>query len=346
MMKLGERLDMLTDDYLQFHQQLGIRHCAFLFWDMLMSEPGARGAVKADAVAELQRTTRRYGIEPYCFLLPQGRNTQYWHARFGRSDEAEVEIENVCESIRVLGDAGVRVIEWTWSIPDCFGRWGGMTVGRGGARVVSFDYDLIKDKRPGHTVDMDAEQMWNNLIYFMERIMPVAERAGVQMAMHHHDPPCPWLAGEERILSNFEGMKRMIEEVDSPVNGFNICMGTLSEQAGVNVLEVLRYLGGRSRINHVHFRNVKGSVPVYDEAFIDDGDVDMYQAMKIFRKTGYQHLFISDHCPGLAGLERPASRLASRAFAVGYTKALIHAAESEYAAEQARLAGCEKATAK
>jgi mannonate dehydratase len=338
-MKLGERLDTLADDYLQFHEQLGIRWAMFRLWDTVMSEPGSRGVVKADAIAEVQKKCRAYGIEPYCFLLPQGRNTQYWHARFGQSPEADGEIENVCESLRVLGGAGIQVCEWTWSVPDVFGRipWP-TTTGRGGAGVSRFDYDLVADKRPEFAVDMSAEQMWDNLIYFMEKILPVAEQAGVRMAMHHHDPPTRWLAGEARILSSFEGMKRMIEEVDSPMNGFNICQGTVAEQAGTDVLAVIRYFGERDRINHVHFRNVKGSVPVFDESFIDDGDVDMYQAMKIYRETGYQHLFMSDHCPRMVEVDGHPTALASRAYAVGYIRALMHAVETEYAAEKARMA--------
>ena len=297
-MKLAVRLDDLSEDYLRFHAQLGIHYCSFLFWPLLMSEEGARGIVKADALRDIQRQCRTFGIEPYCFLLPQGRDTQYWHARFGRSPEAEAEIENVCETIRICGDCGIPVIEWTWSIPDVFGRipWP-VNTGRGGARVSRFDYYLCQDRRPEYAVDMDADEMWANIIYFMERIMPVAEQAGVRMAMHHHDPPTDWLAGEARILNSFAGMKRMVEEVDSPANGFNICQGTVAEQAGSDVLGIIRYFGERDRINHVHFRNVKGSVPVFDESFIDDGDVDMYEAMKVYKEVGYRHIFIPTMSP-------------------------------------------------
>jgi len=301
---------------------MGIHRVRFTHWDTTMSEPGARGVLKADEVRKLQATLKPYDIELGLFLLPQGRDTQYWHARFGKSPEAEAEIENVCETLKVLGDCGVPVCEWTWSIPDVFGRipWP-VNTGRGGARVSRFDYDLIKDKRPPYAVDMDADQMWDNLIYFMERIMPVAEQAGVRMAMHHHDPPTEWLAGEARILNSFAGMKRMIEEVDSPVNGFNICQGTVAEQAGTDVLALIRYFGERDRVSHVHFRNVKGSVPVFDESFIDDGDVDMYEAMMVYKQVGYAYMLIPDHCPGL---EKDPTGRASRAYALGYIRALLH----------------------
>ena len=327
-MYIGSRLYSLEQEELAFLQQLGIRYVRFDQWPTTMSETGARGVLLADEVRKMQDAVRSYGLQLAIFLLPQGRDTQYWHARFGRSAEADVEIDNVCETIRVLGGAEVPVCEWTWSVPDVFGRIAWPTnTGRGGARVSRFDYDLIANKRPEYAVDMNAEQMWDNLIYFMEKILPVAEQAGVRMAMHHHDPPTEWLAGEARILSSFEGMKRMIEEVDSPMNGFNICQGTVTEQAGTDVLALIRYFGERDRINHVHCRNVKGSVPVFDESFIDDGDVDMYEALKVYRQVGYRFMLNPDHYPAMAGDE---NGRASRAFALGYIKALLHAVEAEY----------------
>jgi mannonate dehydratase len=163
--------------------------------------------------------------------------------------------------------------------------------------------------------------MWRNIIYFMERIVPVAEEAGVLLAMHHHDPPVEVLAGESRILGDFEGMKRLVEEVDSPANGLNLCQGTLAEQAGADVLGVVRYFGQRNKIHHCHFRNVKGSVPRFDESFIDDGDVDMYEAMKVYREVGYEHCMMPDHVPVMAG--DPEGR-ASRAYAIGHMRALMH----------------------
>lgn len=322
-MYVGSRLSSLDDEEFAFLAQLGIRHVRFDQWAITMSEPGSCGVLKAEEVRRIQEMTRPYGLQLAIFLLPQGRNTQYWHARFGRSPEADAELDNVCETIRVLGGAGVPVCEWTWSVPDVFGRipWPTNT-GRGGARVSRFDYDLIADKRPEYAVDMSAEQMWDNIIYFMERIMPVAEEAGVRMAMHHHDPPTEWLAGEARILNSFEGMKRLVEEVDSPMNCFNICQGTVAEQAGTDVLALIRYFGERERINHVHFRNVKGSVPVFDESFIDDGDVDMYEAIKVYNQVGYQYMLNPDHHPGLTGDE---NGRATRAYALGYIKALLRA---------------------
>ena len=321
-MKLAVGLTELSDDNFRFLAQLGVPYVKLDHWSLLMSEPGGCGVLKADELRKLQGQLKPFGIEPYVFLLPQGPHTQYWHARFGDTPERDGEIDHVCETIRICGDCGIPVVEWTWSIVDVWGRTPGPnTAGRGGAQVSRFDYGLIKDKRPDYAVDMGAEEMWDNVVYFMERIVPVAEQAGVRLAMHHHDPPTEVLAGEARILNSFEGMKRFVEEVESPANGLNLCQGTLAEQAGADVLGTIRYFGERDKLNHCHFRNVKGSVPKFDESFIDDGDVDMYEAMKVYKEVGYQHCLMPDHVPAMA--DDPKGR-ASCAYAVAYIRALLH----------------------
>ena len=322
-MKVAVGLREISEENFRFIAQLGVQHVKLDHWDTLMTEDNACGVMDVGAIRKLKNSLAEFGISPYVFLLPQGPNTQYWNARFGQSDEADREIENVCETIRVCGGEGIPVVEWTWSVPDVWGRVPGPnTAGRGGARVSRFDESQLSDEWPEVYGDgMSAEQMWDNITYFMERVVPVAEEAGVLMAMHHHDPPTETLCGEARILNDFEGMKRLIEVVDSPANGLNICQGTVTEQAGSDVLEIIRYFGERDKIHHCHFRNVKGSVPAFDEAFIDDGDVDMYEAIKVYKEVGYEHCLMPDHMPIMAA---DPNRNASRAYAVGYIRALMH----------------------
>lgn len=322
-MKVAVGLGELSEDNFRFIAQLGVGHVKLDHWDTLMTEPNACGVMDAQQIRRLKSWLGEFDITPYVFLLPQGHNTQYWNARLGQSDEADREIENVCETIRVCGGEGIPVVEWTWSVPDVWGRIPGPnSAGRGGARVSRFDENRLNGEWPDYCVNMSARQMWDNITYFMERVMPVAEEAGVLMAMHHHDPPTETLCGEARILNDFEGMKKLIEVVDSPANGLNICQGTLAEQAGSDVLGTIRYFGERGKIHHCHFRNVKGSVPAFDEAFIDDGDVDMYEAIQVYKEVGYEHCLMPDHMPRM---DADPNRNASRAYAVGYIRALMHA---------------------
>ncbi|MBI3946447.1 MAG: mannonate dehydratase [Armatimonadetes bacterium] len=320
-MKLCDELSDFSDEFMQFLQQLGVE-CVKISGSRLMPPKGC-GVPPKDELRRLQDRLARFDLTLDVFLLPQGRETQYWNTRFGRP-EREREIEDVCNTIRVCGECGIPVIEWTWSIIDVWGRIRGPW-GRGGATISRFDFERIKDEQPEPGFGVGPDEMWERLDWFVQRIVPAAEAAGVRLALHSQDPPQkPYLKGEARILADFEGMKRVLELRPSPAHGLNICQGTVAEQAGSDVIGMIRYFGERDKIHHVHFRNVRGSCPKYDEVFIDDGDTDMYAAMKVYHETGYRYALMPDHWPRIAGDTQQPS-LASRAYALGYIKALMQA---------------------
>ena len=91
------------------------------------------------------------------------------------------------------------------------------------------------------------------------------------------------------------------------------------ERLGVDVIEALRYFGSRGKINHIHFRNVKGSIPRFHESFVDDGDVDMAKALQTLKDVGYTGPIMPDHYPEVEG---DGVEL-GRAYAIGYIKALM-----------------------
>lgn len=319
-MRLCDDLHDLSDDFMQFLQQLGVE-CCKITGAKLMPPRGA-GRLSRDALCALQDQLARHDLTLGVFLLPQGKDTQYWQTRFGRP-EREREIEDVCATIMTCGECGVPVVEWTWSIIDVWGSESG-PVARGGAISRHYDYERIKDIPPEPGYAVDADTMWERLEWFLRRIVPAAEAAGVKLALHIQDPPqTPFLRGEARIISDFEGMKRLIELVDSPVNGLNLCQGSLAEQQGADVLGIVRYFLERDRIFHVHFRNVRGSCPQFDEVFIDEGDVDMVAAMQLYHEFDYQYAIMPDHWPKMTG-DTPLGH-ASRAYAHGYIKALMQA---------------------
>ena len=319
-MKLCDDLHDLSDGLMRFFQQLGVE-CVKITGAKLMP-PDGRGVVAAGDLRRLQDRLAAHDLSLAVFLLPQGPGTQYWHARFGRP-ERDREIEDVCQTLLTCGACGIPVVEWTWSIIDVWGSESGPW-GRGGATIRRYDYEQIRhiEAEPGYAVG--AEEMWDRLGYFLARVVPAAEAAGVKLALHIQDPPqTPSLKGEARIVSDFAGMKRLVELVDSPANGLNLCQGSLAEQEGADVLGIVRYFLARDRIFHVHFRNVRGACPRFDEVFIDEGDVDMLAAMQLYHDFGYQHALMPDHWPGLAS--DSALGHASRAYAHGYITALMQA---------------------
>ena len=140
------------------------------------------------------------------------------------------------------------------------------------------------------------------------------------MALHPDDPPIPEpLGGAARIVSTLDQYKRIFNLVPSPSNAMLFCQGCVTEM-GVDVYEAIRDIGGLGKIVYVHFRNVKGVPKDFQEVFLDEGDVDMVKAMKIYKDVGFNGPFMMDHTPGIPG-DREGRE--GHAFATGYIRALI-----------------------
>ena len=129
--------------------------------------------------------------------------------------------------------------------------------------------------------NLTASQLWSNLTYFLKAVIPVAEKAGVRMALHPNDPPVPVSHGSAQIMATLEDWKRLISIVDSPSNGITFDCGVTREM-GEDPVTVCDWFGKRDRINHVHYRNVlvEKSYVKYAEVFLDEGQVNMFDVMK------------------------------------------------------------------
>jgi mannonate dehydratase len=158
----------------------------------------------------------------------------------------------------------------------------------------------------------------------MSRVLPVAEEAGVTLAVHPDDPPVPSLGGVARIFRNFAGFKRAIDTFDSPNHGLDFCMGCWSEMGPGGVLDAVRHFGGRGRIVYVHFRDVQGQVPCFNECFIDEGNMDTFAVVQTLLEVGFGGFLITDHVPRMVDDTDWGHR--GRAYAIGYIRALIDVA--------------------
>ena len=97
----------------------------------------------------------------------------------------------------------------------------------------------------------------------------------------------------------------------------------VTKEMGEDPVEVCRYFARRKRINHMHFRNVRGTVPRYDEVFPHEGDGDMVANLKALQEVGYRQYIVPDHHIGLAGDSEWMH--CSRAWQVGYIRGLMQA---------------------
>lgn len=258
-------------------------------------------------------------------------NTVY--GKPGRDEE----IEKVKESIRAAGKVGLPVIEYNFYAHRAVeGYYEQLDAERGGAGWTSFDYSRMKDLPPLPREGVHSlEEMWANVTYFLKAVIPVAEKAGVRLALHPNDPPAPLSRGSGQIMGSLEGWKHLVDIVPSKCNGITFDCG-VTREIGQDPVEVCRYFGKRDCINHVHYRNVQVTKPNenYAEVFIDEGMNDMFAVMKELVRLKYPRLIYPEHPRGLdVDKERPNFKpgypggggYAGFAYNVGYTKAMLQA---------------------
>lgn len=237
-------------------------------------------------------------------------------------DEKIAFLQNV---IQAMGHAGIPIMAYNFKLLNSKLLRSTPTPGRGGSTYISFDYDAyLKNPAPPITPPIAEAQMWSNMNYFLKAAIPVAEKSGVRLALHPDDPPVPHgtpaLAGAAHIASTFDQYQKIFDMVPSRSNGMLFCQGCVTEMQGVDVYDAIRHMGSIDKIVMVHFRNVRGEFPKFQETFVDNGDVDMFRAMQAYRDVGFKGPFSLDHSPMF-----PGAQMANQAFVVGYMRALIQA---------------------
>jgi mannonate dehydratase len=266
----------------------------------------------------------------------------HWHDVLLDGPRRGEQMAHLKQILRDVGRAGIRTMGYNFSIAGVWGRTEG-PFARGGARSVGFEnptqtpvpagmvWNMVYDPerfRPDHPTEVvgpvSAEEMWRRFAAFIREVMPVADEAGVTLALHPDDPPLPVLRGAARLIHHPDFYQRAYELAPSPMNAVEFCVGTVSEMVGTNVYDAVDRYSKAGRIAYVHLRNVRGKVPHYREAFIDDGDTDMLRVLQILHRNGFDGVIIPDHAPLL---ECAAPWHASMAHALGWIRAAITAVE-------------------
>jgi mannonate dehydratase len=358
-MYLGEQLINPTEARLRLSAQLGVVHIVV---DTRPNEQllGPDGAWDAKKVAAQRRWIEGFGHSLDVLALDVG---SILLDRLHAPAKAKAAAARLQKDILAAADGGVTTLKYNVQMVGITRT--GFVEGRGGVRCSAFrcaDYSPDRDKsfsywgvgHPGGgaqgadiavnavgtkeavgqvlgsvTGGVGEVDAWNALEFLVESIVPTAEKAGVRLAGHPHDPAYPkdGLNGVHHVVGSIEGMRRFIDLVPgSRAHMLNFCQGTIAEMSanpGTYVLDAIREFGGKRKIAMVHFRNIKGGYLDFHECFPDEGDVDMAACIRAYRAVGYDGILCPDHVP-LSDLDPARERFF--AFALGYTKGLIQAA--------------------
>lgn len=240
------------------------------------------------------------------------------------------EIDAVCTLITSMGKLGIPVWCYEWMTDRNWVRTSTSTPSRAGSVVTAFDRTAFEAGPPSPLGEIGEDQLWENLEYFLRRVIPVAEDAGVRLAMHPDDPPLSPLGGVGRIMSSLDGYRRLLQTVDSPMNGITFCQGNFRLMTD-DLPKAIAALGEDGKIFFVHFRDVEGTVDHFAETWHDAGPTDMYACIKAYRDVGFDGLMRCDHVPTMYGesLTEVGYGTLGRLFAIGYMRGLVEAASKE-----------------
>ncbi len=354
-MKIGLGLyrESLTPDNFEFAAQAGATHIVAHMTNYFRGkDPSISSGDDADGwgdcsgdtywtydeMAALVASVRGAGLE---LAAIENFSPRFWSDILLDGPDRVAQIEAMKRMIRDAGRAGVPCFGYNFSIAGVWG-WRRGPLARGGAQSVGFDIAAINPDLPigdgivwnmryraakagVAPVSVSDAELWQRLTAFLQEMVPVAEEAGVRLAAHPDDPPADHLRGTARLVNRPEKYDRLLDIVDSPANGLELCLGSLQEMPGGDIYDHVRRFARRGRIGYIHFRNVRGKIPKYIETFVDEGDIDMAEIVRILRDEKYDGVLIPDHTPGLtcAGPWH-----AGKAFALGYMRALVQNAAS------------------
>ncbi|GAB6164196.1 mannonate dehydratase [Thermostilla marina] len=352
-MKLGFGLyrHQLTRENFRFARQCGATHLVIHLVDYFRKRQGSAAVdnqpvdtgdgwgVTGDPndpvwsrenLCRLQETAAEEGLTIYAI---ENFDPSMWHHILLDGPKKEEQARRIEQLLRDAAAAGIRVFGYNFSLAGVCGRTT-RPVARGKAETVVIDGPDDRPLPPGMvwnmwyslegeavgTAEISHDELWRRLEWFLKRLVPVAEEAGIRLAAHPDDPPFPRLRNTPRLVYQPHMYRRLLEIVPSPANALEFCLGTLAEMTEDDLYDITREFAEGGHLAYVHFRNIRGKVPYYEETFLDEGDIDMPRVLKILAECNYDGVLIPDHTP-LMTCDAPWH--AGMAYACGYMQALL-----------------------
>lgn len=269
-----------------------------------------------ESIAELKKETEEAGLHfEVIESIPVHEDIKLGN------DTRDVLIENYCENIRRVAEAGVKcvcynfmpVFDWTRTQLDHKLEDGSTTLvyyqqqvdqvnplqSESDLTLPGWDASYSREELKSVVAQyqsMTEDKLWDNLKYFLERVIPVAASCNVNMAIHEDDP-CWSIFGLPRIITDEKNLDRFLKLVDDPHNGITLCAGSLGCSNKNDVVQLAAKYTKMGRVHFVHMRNVKILENGFEErAHLSScGSLDMYGIMKALYDNGFEGYVRPDH---------------------------------------------------
>ena len=258
-----------------------------------------------------------FGVKPV--IIEPLPNELHDHIKSGDNKRDE-SIEKFIKMLEYMNELDIRTVCFNWMAHIGWLRTNTSIKERGDALVTGFNIDDFTpiDKK------ITADELWDNYTYFINAVIPYAEKYNVKLALHPDDPPLAKLGDVERIMVNYENIKKAINIVDSPNLGVTMCQACYL-MMGEDLSKVIPELA--EKIFFIHFRNVVGNKYDFHESFHDNGMIEMAKTMELYKKYNIDVPIRVDHVPLMAGEKQDVAGYTSigRLFAIGYLKGILEA---------------------
>ena len=238
----------------------------------------------------------------------------------GRDEEIDV----VCELLTNMGKLGIPVWCYEWMTDFNWVRTNMALPSRGGSVVTAFNLEDVPDSITSNP-PISEEKLWETLEYFLRRVLPVAEKAGVKLSMHPDDPPITPIKGVSRIMRSIPNYQRLVDMLPSDYNTITLCQGNFTLMTD-DLPKVIRGFG-KKKISFVHFRDVQGVPTNFHETWHDAGKTDMLATMQAYKDIDFDGVLRPDHVPTGEGdsNENAGYSAFGRLYAIGYIRGLHEA---------------------
>jgi mannonate dehydratase len=314
-----------NDNDLRFLRQLGVDRV-----DITLDMVEGYGETSCFTKAALTELINRLDAVGLRIERANSFGHHYLSAHLNRP-EGQQEIDNLKSIGELLAEAeipvfGIQACQASLHTQGARRGWSRES-GRGGYQYPAFELQRSEGSGRPPKYRVTAEGLWKGLLNIYRQVIPVIEGSKTRVAMHGNDPPLYEYLGSPQILCRFADFDRLFSEVPSQHSGITFCVGTRYE-SGQDVLEGIRHFGRQGKLFHVHFRNVRGTLPAdggYAEVFLDDGDMNMAKVLRALDAAGYDGVIDYDHTMGVTG-DGPLPKQYI-AFAVGYMRGLLQSLE-------------------
>jgi mannonate dehydratase len=297
---------------------MGIRH---VIVNAKPARTGLNPPWELDALRRIQSDLADAGLKLHGLEGDQFDMSRIKLGLEGRDED----IDHFSRMLQNMEELGIPLLCYNFMAQIGWCRSKADVVGRGGALVSRFDVEEIPPEMT-EVGEVQSERIWENFRYFGERVIPVAEKAGIRMALHPDDPPIPALRGVGRIFGTPEAFERAYSLVPSPSNGVTFCRANF-KLMGADLPGCIRRYAGQKRLFFVHLRDVRGSADRFEEVFHDEAAAALIETLKICQDAGFDGPLRCDHVPTLAGEanDEPGYGTMGRLFADGYILGLMDA---------------------